>query len=493
MDVAVIGAGAAATCLIDALSRQESEPGRLTVFDPSPQPWRGRPYAQDLDQVRVNLPPQQMSARHGDDTHFADWLRAGPHGAERHLDPRLNQPLPPRAVYGEYLEQTAEAALAVLRGRGWEVELIARRVTGAGASAGDRVVLHTADGEQHVADRAVLCVGAGSPRDVHGLAGAPGFVLDPYPLADALENVAADANVAVIGSGLTAVDVVVCLAARGHRGRITLLSRSGLLPYVQQRGFPFQPKHLSRGRLLELADQHGGLTLRLLEPLFNAELGEFGEEPDRLAAEIGSAATEHPAERLRRQLDDVDSGERARRVLLRLIRALGPTALGLFSEADRKELQETHYRVVSSLCSPMVPVNAAVLLALHDAGQLELVEGLQRIEPVADGGFDIRTGRGRLRAEVVVNAVNASPYATPDCAEGLLHSLVEAGSAELRGTGGLNTEPGTGRLVVDGRPDPRFLALGDIAGTNLFITSSMAGLVIQTPAVAGALLSSDPA
>ena len=509
MDVAVIGAGAAAVCLLDALSRQESAPGRLTVFDPSPQPWRGRPYARDLEQVRVNLPPQQMSARHGDDAHFAGWLRSSPYGGDRYLDSRLNQPLPPRAVYGDYLEQTAEAALAARREQGWLVELIAARVTGARAAADSGIVLDTDEtdetdatgatdktgaaagtdgGARHTADRVVLCVGAGSPRDYYGLAGSPGFVLDPYPLADTLADVADDAHVAVIGSGLTAVDVVACLAARGHRGRISLLSRGGLLPHVQQRGFPFQPKHFSRPRLLELAEQNGPLTLELLQPLFLAELAEFGEDLEQLAAEIGSAATERPADRLRRQLDEVDSEQRARRALVRLVRSLGPLALSLFSEPDRKELQETHYRVVSSLCSPMVPVNAAILLDLHDAGQLELVEGLRQIEPGADGGFCIDAGRGRLSAEVVVNAVNAPPYATPDQAEGLLRSLVEAGAAELRGTGGLSTEPGTGRLVVDGRADPRFLALGDIAGTNLFITSSIAGLVAQTPAVAAALL-----
>lgn len=489
MDVAIVGAGAAAACLVDALSRQESEPGRLTVFDPSPQPWRGQPYARDLEQVRVNLPPQQMSARHGDDAHFADWLRSRPKDAARHLDPQLNQPLPPRAVYGDYLEETAEAAIGTLRGRGWQVQLIAERVTGAETRPGARVELHTAGGAKHRVDRAVLCVGAGSPRDVYRLAGTPGFVLDPYPLADTLDGIAADADVAVVGSGLTAVDVAVCLAAREHRGRITLLSRHGLLPHVQQRGFPFQPKHLSRARLLELAEQ-GQLTLHQLKPLFGAELAEFGEDPEQLAAEIGAAWTEHPAERLRRQLGEVGSEQRARRVLVRLVRSLGPLALGLLPERERKELQETHFRIVSSLCSPMVPVNAATLLALHDAGQLELVEGVERIEPALGGGFGIEaTGRARLSADVVVNAVNATPYATPDCAEGLVRSLVEAGAAELGGTGGLGIEPGTGRLVVDGRPDPRLLALGDIAGHSLFITSSIAGLVAQTPAVTEALLS----
>ena len=111
MDLAVVGAGAAAVCLLDCLARRAAEPGRLLVFEPSPHLWRGSPYQRDLDEVRVNLPPAMMSARHGDATHFADWLRAGPYTVEGYADALLGQSMPPRSVYGAYLEETAEAAL----------------------------------------------------------------------------------------------------------------------------------------------------------------------------------------------------------------------------------------------------------------------------------------------------------------------------------------------------------------------------------------------
>jgi uncharacterized NAD(P)/FAD-binding protein YdhS len=45
-----------------------------------------------------------------------------------------------------------------------------------------------------------------------------------------LEAIAPDARILVVGAGLTMVDVAATLAARGHRGTITAISRRGLAP-----------------------------------------------------------------------------------------------------------------------------------------------------------------------------------------------------------------------------------------------------------------------
>ncbi|MFJ4466816.1 FAD/NAD(P)-binding protein [Streptomyces sp. NPDC089424] len=361
VDIAVIGAGASAVCLLDTLARNEAvPPGGLLVFEPSPHLWRGRPYRPDADAVLVNLPPLAMSARHGDDAHFLRWLNSGRHPLDRYQDELLGVPMPPRAVFGDYLVETAQSALSVLRGRGWRVDTVRERV--AGATPGDRLVLRDASGAEHIVDRAVLCVGTGTPRDLYGLSGAPGFVDDPYILADTLRDLDPDGDVAVIGSGLTAVDVVAALAERGHRGHIGLLSRHGVLPAVQQRQLRFEPVQVTQDRLLALADEKGPLTLSDLVPLLAAELALSREDLPALRAELMTATTEAPAERLGRQLKDVDAPQRARRLLVFLVRSLGPLIMGLLSEDDVRLVKGKHFRTVSSICAPMPPVNAGLLL-----------------------------------------------------------------------------------------------------------------------------------
>ncbi|WP_344535221.1 FAD/NAD(P)-binding protein [Streptomyces albiaxialis] len=474
MDIAIIGGGAAAVALLDALATARdggAAGGTVTVFEPSPRLWRGRPYGPDLDAVRVNAPPALMSVRHGDFGHYADWLGDGL--AARHVDPLFGQPLVPRALYGTYLEHTAEKAMAALAEQGRTVHVVPERVTGvAGAGPRGRLTLHTGGGREFEADRLALCVGGGTPPDPYGLAGAPGFVADPYPLARGLREVPYGDEVAVIGSGLTAVDVVVALAARGHTGPVALLSRSGVLPHVWQRPDGRRPRHLTPERVAELHAARGGLALDDLVGLLRAELAEEGEDFDALAAGLLATGHEDPVRRLRAQLAAVDDPRIGRRVVQAAAHTVGPVAWRLLPGADRARLRR-HARTAVSVASPMVPGNAAVLLRLLDSGQLTVVPGVRGIEPVS-GRFRIRHGGGTRAAGSVVNAVNPPPQTVPAAARELVRALAVAGLATVHPSGGLLPA------------DPRVQVVGDLTGGGPFLTASVPGVTVQAAAAARA-------
>jgi uncharacterized NAD(P)/FAD-binding protein YdhS len=459
--IAIIGAGAAAVGVLDALALGEAGAGEVTVFEPSEHLWQGRPYGPDLDSVLVNAPPAIMSIRHLDPGHYASWL--GPERAAAHMDHLLGQPLVPRGLYGAYLADTAESALARLRERGWRTRVVAARVVAAaGSGGGSRLTLRTDDGHDHPADQVVLCVGKGAPQDHYGLGGAPGFVNDPYPLAHTLGQVPAGAGVAVIGSGLTAVDVVVSLAARGHAGRITLVSRSGMLPRVWQRPLGHRPVHVTVERVEALRREHGGITLDDLAGLLRAELAEAGEDFADLTADLLAAQSEEPVRWLPRQLAAVNDPRIGRRVLQVAAHTVGPYAWRLLHEPDRERLRG-HFRLATSVTSPMVPVNAAALLRLSESGQLTMMTGVRKIEAV-EGGFRVGGDGGDLNADILVNAVNSPPQAVPRPAEPLVTSLLADGLAALHPSGGLVPA------------DPRLHVVGDLIGGGSFITSSIPGL-----------------
>ncbi|MFI0410496.1 FAD/NAD(P)-binding protein [Actinomadura sp. 3N508] len=465
MEIAIIGAGAAAVGLLDALD--PATVTSVTVFDPAPVPWRGRPYQDDLDSVLVNAPPEIMSIRFGDRDHYAGWLREHDASAGAYADERLGRPIPPRAVYGRYLEDTAEAAVA----RFDRTAVIQAAVTG--VFMGERLAVQTADGRLHTADQVVVCVGGGTPLDHYGLAGAPGFVPDPYPLARTLADIPPGRDVAVIGGGLTAVDIVASLAARGHTGRISLVSRSGTLPYVWQRPAETGIRHLTPDRLRSLG---GSVPLAVLARLIRSELAERGESWDDLAAWITATANRRPAEALREQLALVDDPHLGRRILQEAAHTAGAVAWRLLRAADRELLRTRHYRTITGLASPMVPGNAAVLLELFDAGTLESLSGIEKIEP--GDAFRIVHAAGQRTADVVINAVNPPPHAIPRAAERLVSSLLGQGAAQ-HPDGGLVTDPGTGRIVVGGRPDPRLHVVGDLAGGGPFLVSGIPGVAAQ--------------
>ncbi|WP_285552446.1 FAD/NAD(P)-binding protein [Actinoplanes regularis] len=489
LDIGLVGAGAAAVCLLDALAQGDLPAGSLTIFEPSSHAWRGRPYRPDLEVVRVNATPRDMSVRAGDDGHFEDWITArgvmvGGPGVQP--DPFSDALFVPRALYGDYLEQSARSALNRLAADGWDVRFVRDRVIG--AEPGAELVLRTATGQRHEVRTLILGTGAGRPADLYGLAGTEGFVADPYPVAETLAQVDPDATVAVIGSGLTAVDVALSLAHRGHRGLIRFHSRDGVLPGVRQRPVHHQLKHFTTARFRAAAAHGRRFTLRAVLDLLEQELAEAGESLSRVAAEMHAAVTEDPVTRLRRNLDEVDHPSRALRIVQQAVPEAGPDVFPLLPEAERETVLARHHRALMSLCCPMPPASAAGLLGLLDTGRLELVPGLRAVQPTLRG-FNLESTHRADQADVVVNAVNARFSRINGEAGSLVGDLARAGVVAPHPRAGIHVERATSRAVTPTGPQRHIYALGDLAAGSLFFTFGVQSLADRAVDIVGALAS----
>ncbi|RCW37663.1 putative NAD(P)/FAD-binding protein YdhS [Halopolyspora algeriensis] len=491
MDVGVIGGGASAVCLLDALAQSDGVSGSITIFEPGDELWRGRPFECDVDALRVNAPPDEMSVRFGDPEHFQRWLAARDllvESADSDQDPFCGMRFVPRARFGEYLEQSAHAALLSLLEQGWQLDVVRDRVDSVLPDA-HGLVLKTAGGRRLAVDSAVLCVGGGRPADSYALRGLPGYLPDPYPVSCNLDVVDADADVDVLGCGLTGVDVVLALAAGGHRARIRLLSRSGILPGVRQRPLAHELHHFTAERFRTVAARGGTLTVQSLIRIMQDELREVGEDLTQISAELVAMAAESPAERLRRNLAEVDSDSKALRIVQRAVPETGPDVWPLLPAAEKDELLGSHYREIMSLCCPMSPSSAATLLALIDRGQLEILSGIESIDPREGNGFVVTTAGGQHESDVMINGINPATNKISPKAESLIASLVAAQLAERHPRGGLHVERETSRLTLGGKPDPRLYALGDLAAGSLFFTFGIPSLVDRAQDIACALLS----
>ncbi|MFI6644736.1 FAD/NAD(P)-binding protein [Streptomyces sp. NPDC050504] len=490
LSIGVVGGGAAAVCLIDALTWADSEPGTLTVFEPSPHLWRGRAYQMDTETLRVNATPDDMSVRYDDPGHFERWLESRDRvsGVRDGVDRLTGVRFAPRTVYGEYLEQTANAALGELRRRGWRVDIIGESVTSA-RRLPHQVQLRAGAGHTRTCDYVVLCIGGDSPKDVYGLGGTEGFVGDPYPVSRTLADVGEDEHVAVIGSGLTAVDIILALAAQGHQGRISLLSRRGVLPGVRQRPVDFTLRHLTPQRVKSLGRTRRGFSVEDVAAVLRAEFRDADEDLDAVITEIIRVDLEDPVDRLRRQIGEVDSPRLGMRILQRAVPESGADTWPVLREQDKVQLLRAHYRTIMSLCCPMPPSSASVLLGLVEEKQLDLITGLQDIAPAEGGGFDIVAADGsEFHADRAVSAVNAAEGRIPTGALPLVTSLMRGRAASRHPLGGLRLAPATSRLVTDSRPDPRLYALGNIAAGELFFTFGVPSLVDRSHDIVTAVL-----
>ncbi len=239
--IAVVGGGFSGTMVAVHLSRlPAARPPHVRIFEKSERPARGLAYGTRCDQHLLNVTAGLMSALPDEPSHFLDWLRA--------RDPAAHHgTFAPRRVYGDYLEELLAASTSQSNTR---IEVARDEVVDLELGDGSKPLrLTTLTGGRVEADQVVLALGnplPGQPQglDVRGL--GRGYIADPWS-AGALDDLAADDPIALIGSGLTAVDLIVEAHARGHRGRIVTISRHGLFPCRHQISPAIPRPHIAIG------------------------------------------------------------------------------------------------------------------------------------------------------------------------------------------------------------------------------------------------------
>jgi uncharacterized NAD(P)/FAD-binding protein YdhS len=236
--VAIVGGGAAGCLLALALLRRSPDV-HVTVVDRRAAFGRGVAYGAAAAHHRINVPAFKMGGLFPDDDDgFVRWLAE----VGRPTEP-FDASFVPRAWFGDYL--VAQVAVAEAGGRlvlrTGEVTSLERNAAGWRSEGPDLAV---------DADDVVLCPGNPPPRRVDPTADGERLVPDVWG-PRALDGVTAEASVLVLGTGATAIDAVLDLAERGHRGPVTMVSRRGLLPLVDVPSLPypdfFDPALASQG------------------------------------------------------------------------------------------------------------------------------------------------------------------------------------------------------------------------------------------------------
>ncbi|UWU25853.1 FAD/NAD(P)-binding protein (plasmid) [Rhizobium sp. CB3060] len=232
--VAIVGGGFTGATISRLLALSGLfEPEEIVVFEPRSRLGAGVAYDTNDLSLRLNVAAHRMRAIPGDPHRFARWFcetgrsgrdpEAGTEGAifARRGDfaDFMDNETRPLLENGSILH-VCERVERIRRQNGrWRIE----------GNAG--TILHT--------DIVVVATGHPPPRTPAQFTSAlqfhPRFVSNPST-PGAFQKIQQMDNIWIIGAGLTALDVLATLRARGHSGEITLLSRSGLLPRPQTTG-----------------------------------------------------------------------------------------------------------------------------------------------------------------------------------------------------------------------------------------------------------------
>jgi uncharacterized NAD(P)/FAD-binding protein YdhS len=470
--VVVVGAGASGTLAALHLLRRRA---RVVLIEERAEVGRGVAYGTKHDVHLLNVPASGMSAYPGDPHHFLSWARSRHPGA--HAASFL-----PRRLYGQYLEWCLrwEEAEAARRGRPFRgtvrapLTCVTGRATAVLTGPGGPVV-QLRDGRAIRGDHVVLALGnsVGAPGRGPGpwLAG-PGTVPDPWS-SGALEAVPNDGPVVLVGTGLTAVDVVLALHERGARGPIHAVSRHGLLPRPSRVGAPRVTALVHRSPVTGLGTGEPPTTARGLVGAIRAEV--------RAVTAVGGdwrTAIDGLRPHTQRLWGSLPPEERAR---------LGRHALRYW-EVHRHR---------------MAPEVAARIAALQSDGWLVVTPGrVGGVRPRPDGGVEVtvhvRAGDGPTGEHVVDAAalVNCTGSRADLAAAGdpLLDGLFRGGQARPGPLGlGLDTNCEGRLLDAAGRPSPGLWTLGPLRRGALLETTAVPEIREQAAALAVILAGSPTA
>jgi uncharacterized NAD(P)/FAD-binding protein YdhS len=212
--VAIIGAGFSGTMTAVQLARRGMD---VVLIGRPPQAGKGVAYSTEDPAHLLNIPAVKMGA----------WPQAPADFVETTgFDPEAYVP---RLHFGRYLRNILDQSRVTLD----EGEAVAAE------PAGDGWAVRLADGRVIEAKALVLAPGNQAPDELPFARGLPEtlFASNPWNAGGrgAIgQAIASNADVLVVGTGLSMIDVALSLDAAGHTGKLVAVSRRGQSPRVHQ-------------------------------------------------------------------------------------------------------------------------------------------------------------------------------------------------------------------------------------------------------------------
>lgn len=230
MKVAIVGGGFSGTMTAVHLARGGAQ---AVLIEKGDRFARGLAYGTQCDAHLLNVQAGKMSALDDEPEHFLGWLQA--------RDPSANaKTFAARSMYGDYLEELLNS----VRG----IERVRDEVTAIEHGDENRDIRLTTKSHGHIiSDRVVLALGHPAPQCSEANAARSDqdcYVANPWA-PGVLEGLSSDDAIGLIGTGLTAVDMIVEARGRGHRGQILAISRHGLSPSRHRPALPRPHFHLA--------------------------------------------------------------------------------------------------------------------------------------------------------------------------------------------------------------------------------------------------------
>ncbi|WP_416898544.1 MAG: FAD/NAD(P)-binding protein [Minwuia sp.] len=258
--IVIAGGGYSGAAAAIRLANSATAPLEITVVEPRARAGCGTAYDVSDPAVRLNVEDSLMVVDREDIGKFARWLdESGTRAADPDGVTDEGEFFAQRQAFGRFMA----AAFAEAQKENRSLSAIRHYCDGVSAlvPAGSGYRVQLGKGGAMEADLVILACGNERPASLPVLSEAfrrhSGYAADPWG-PGTLDAIGPGERVLLVGSGLTAVDMIASLTLRGHTGRIDSVSRRGLLPR-QQGEFPGVAELLRRiaAPVPALVEKHG--------------------------------------------------------------------------------------------------------------------------------------------------------------------------------------------------------------------------------------------
>lgn len=245
--VAILGFGFSGLMVTRQLVSRMGEGSEIYIIAPEAN-GRGLAYSTQDVQHLLNVPAGRMGAEPDQIDGFFQWLESAAGAVSRQRCKHAAygpSDFVPRMIYGDYLETIWQQTQDMAAQKRVQLKLVPTRATA--VKAGVPLSILTERGDAIAVDHAVLATGHETKPILQHV--PPEHVIQNPWAPDAFAQVIqARAPIALMGVGLTAVDVVMHLRGLGYTGEIIAFSRHGLLPKAHV--LPLAPYHFEASILL---------------------------------------------------------------------------------------------------------------------------------------------------------------------------------------------------------------------------------------------------
>lgn len=416
MKVAIIGMGVAGISVLSAMADQQTtKEWDILLFDGQTF-GTGLPYQADSELLLLNQTARTMSLDKDDPADFTKWAetnKAVVDAEHKHL---------PRTWYGEYLKEKLDSAVSYC-----QPTIIKEDVQTIDRLADGRFRVQSESGN-YVVDCVHLCTGHLPYQDPYHLKRHPHFIYHPYPVQEKLAHIPQGRRVGVIGTSLTAIDMMRVLRASDPTIKLSFFSQSGYFSSVRGSEPLYEMTYLTAERLAdEKARGDGFIRLDMLIDWFKKECEEKEIDWQSVFEDFGLGSREQLAQ----QLENSGDLGKVQAILHQLDDMLPEFWLAL-RDTDKQRFLNEYSAQFETIRSPMPRQSVEDLVQLWQSGEITVYGGMREVF-VDDEHFEVVLANGKwVAVDYLINAsgqekrVSLATDQSPLITHMLSHRLIQS-------------------------------------------------------------------